>query len=159
MKITVKKVFPLIVSHMFQSLQKAAMVFVVAVIGFSFLLASAQSVAPEMVQVWALLLSMGATVVFWLSKVFDAVLQAKGSYMELNTTQLSGESTGFTSNSFTVPIQKIATMYVHQDFVDKLFGISAIVFTQMNSSVSVYGFEHADAQAFVKKFATLQSKK
>ena len=159
MKITVKKVLPLIVSHLFQSLQKAAMVFVVAVIGFSFLLASAEFVAPDMVQFLALLLSILATVAYWFSRVFDAVLQAKGSYIELTKTQLSGESTGFTSNSFTVPIQKIATMYVHKDFVDKLFGISAIVFTQMNSSVSVYGFEHGDAQKFVKKFAELQDKR
>lgn len=156
MKITVKKVLPIAVSNTVSSIQRAAVVLVVTVFGVAFLLAGMGVVAQNQVQPIALGVGIVGVLAFFASKVIDATLQAKGSYMELTQNQLSGESTGFSSNSFTVPIKKIATMYIHQDFMDKLFGVSAIVFTQMNSSVSVYGFEHADAQKFVKKFAELQ---
>ncbi|NCN51264.1 MAG: hypothetical protein GW762_02220 [Candidatus Pacebacteria bacterium] len=159
MKITVTKVLPIAISLIVASIQRAALVLVVAVFGVAFLLAAMQILPESSIQPVAFAIGSIVLLAYWMAKVIDASLQAKGSYMELSTSQLSGATTGFSSNSFTVPIKKIATIYIHQDFVDKLFGVSAIVFTQMNSTVSVYGFDHVDAQEFVKKFADLQSKK
>lgn len=159
MKIVVKKKLPIVVSLIFDSVQRAAIILVVTVFGVALTLAALQMIPIELVQPVSFGIGIFVLIAYWLSKVIDANLQVKGSYMELTSSQISGMSAGFSSNSFTVPIQKIATMYIHQDFIDKLFGVSAIVFTQMNSSVSVYGFEHSDAQAFVKKFSDLQGKK
>ncbi len=156
MKITVNKVVPVFISHVVATIQRAALFFVISVFGVAFL-AVGVGVSQELVQSVGMIAGTIVLGAFWVSKYIDANLKTKGSYMELSNAQLIGESTGFSSQSFTVPISKIATMYVHQDFVDKLFGVSAIVFTQMNSSVSVFGFDHADAQKFVKKFAQLQS--
>ena len=158
-KITVTQVFPLVVNNLITSLQKAAVVFVVSVFGFAFLFMSVPAVPTDRIQLSSIVVSTLITVVYWVSKILDAHLMAKGSFLELKGSQLSGESTGFSSNSFTVPIQKIATLYIHQDFLDKLFGICAVVFTQMNSTVSVYGFNHSDAQKFVQKFSDIQSTK
>lgn len=159
MKIVVKKTLPIVVSQIVLSIQRAAVILVVSVFGSALLLAALQLVSTQMVQAVAFGIGIAIVLLYWVSKVIDARLQVQHSYLELTNSQVSGMSAGFSSNSFTVPIQKIATMYIHQDFIDKLFGVSAIVFTQMNSSVSVYGFEYSEAQAFVKKFSDLQSKK
>lgn len=159
MKITVTRTLPIAFNAIAASLQRAAVVFVVTVFGAAFLLSGAQVVPPEQIQLIAVLCGTVALGFFWLSKVIDAFLQARGNYIELSAQQVSGASTGFTSNSFTIPLHKIATVHIHQDFIDKLFGVAAIVCTQMNVSVSVYGFSIDDAQAFVKKCAALQSKK
>ncbi|MCA9369270.1 MAG: hypothetical protein H6773_02655 [Pseudomonadales bacterium] len=158
MKITVKRIFPLVVSDVVTSIQKAAVYLVVTVFVVAFILVGV-GVASHLVQPIAFGVGLVVLLAFVASKVIDAQLKAKGSYMELTDSQILGESTGFSNNSFTVPIKQVATMHIHQDFIDKLLGVSAIVFTQMNSSISVFGFEHSDAQKFVKKFAELQSKK
>lgn len=158
MKITVKRIFPLVVSDVVASIQKAAVYLVVTVFAVAFILVGVR-VASHLIQPIAFGVGMVVLLAFLTSKGIDARLKSKGSYMELTDSQILGESTGFSSNSFTVPIKQVATMYIHQDFIDKLLGVSAIVITQMNSSISVFGFEHSDAQKFVKKFAELQSKK
>jgi hypothetical protein len=159
MKIQVQRSVPIIVSVLFNSIQRAAFVFVVAIIGVSILLTTALQLAIGQVQPLAMGSSILAVIAFLSSKVIDAVLQAKGTELELTKQQLSGTVTGFSSSTFSIPIDKIATMHVHQTFTDKLFGICSIVCTQMNTSVSLYGFEVSEAQRLVRRFTEYQSTK
>ncbi len=159
MKIKVTRTLPIVLSLIGNSIQRAAVVFVVSIIGLSVVLNTALQIDAQAVRPVALGLSTLATVAFLLSKVLEGVLQAKGTYMEVSAQQLSGVVSGFSSNSFTVPLTKVGTLHIYQNFFDRLFGICAVVYTQMNVTMSVYGFDSTDAQAFIKKCVEFQSKK
>ncbi len=159
MKIVVKRSFPIVFSLLVHSVQRAAVIFVVAVIGLSIVLNTALQIDAQAVRPVAIGISTLAAVAFLLSKIIEGVLHAKGTELEVTPQQLSGVISGFSSNSFTLPLSKVGTLYVYQNFVDKLFGICAVVYTQMNATMTVYGFDIKDAQALIKKCAEYQSKK
>jgi hypothetical protein len=158
MKISVSRSLPVFVSKCVESIQKSAVMFVVAVLGLAFVIAGSTQLEGATIQ--SISFGIGGVLVlaYWISLYIDAYLHAKDTYIEIADGQVAGKKSGFTTSRFTASVKKISTMYVQQSFVDKLFGVSAIVFTQQNSLVSVYGLEEKDAQDFARYFAKIQEK-
>jgi hypothetical protein len=157
MKITVKKTLPIIVNNFIYSLTKAAVYFTIIFLGSSIILPLILQRDTGEVAWLILLLSTGFMVLFAIRQVIDAKLHAKNTSVELTAKTINCEVSGFNSSSFSIPLNQISSVHVHQAFVDKIFDVSSVVISQIAGTVVVYGFNVSEAKAFSKAFSERQS--
>lgn len=152
MILSVERVFPVMFSKVFYALPRAAVVFVVAYFASLLLLPGLTGEVANQLQNLMYGVSATASFMYLVAKAIDGMM-VTGTQLELEAQSLLVTIKGFTSTSITVPLSQVSNIFVHQSFIDKFFGVSLVVISQVSGSLGVYGFPFEKAQKFGKEFS------
>ncbi len=156
MKIEVKNTVAVVANNAFYSITKGAVYFTIMFLAASIVIPLVLQQELSEVSWLVLLLSFAVVTLFAVRLVIDSLLHVKDTSVELTEKTVNCEISGFNSTSVSIPLNQISSMHVQQAFLDKLFGVSSIVISQIAGAISVYGFDYEEAKNFSNAFSEKQ---
>lgn len=159
MKLKVEKPIAILCRELFYSLPRLATIGVAVYLG-SIIFASVSASYGQTLSPWLpVLLAIFSVMVYFGKIAIDAYLHAQRTEIELTDKSINCVISGFTSRTFSIPLNQVSSVLVQQGFIDRFFNVSQIVVVQIASTALVYGFDYDQAVAFSRKFSSQQQKK
>ncbi len=156
MKIQVKDKLAVVFTSLLYAAPRSAMYFAGGYLGAALLLPMIAQQPFEELTLWVGLISFAVLLVVVAKQVINSLLHAKNTTVELTASSIDCEISGFTTESFSIPLDQISNVRVSQAFMDKFFGVSSVVVSQIAGTFAVYGFDYEDAKKFAKEYSAKQ---
>lgn len=159
MKIQVKNAKAVLINDLINLLPRLATVFVVVYIGTILVYGIARDYGVPVFSWLPSVLAILCVVLLAIKHALEARILAKGTNLELKEKTISCTIAGFSTRSFSIPLNQISSVHIQQSFTDRFFKISRVVIVQIASTAVIYGFDYDDAVKFSEKFANRRGEK
>lgn len=159
MTLHVKNTIAIVTTQLVYALPKLATAFVIVYIAAWFVASAAMNQGGPALTWLPSVAGLISLLAYAAKQSMDSYLHSKDTQLELTKTNITCTISGFSTRTFSVPLNQVSSIHVEQGFIDRFFNVSRVVIVQIASTAAVYGFDYSDAVAFSKQFSSQQVKR